>query len=71
MRPGGGASTALGQLDGGTDGAGQPRPRGLPRGTTLLLATAVPHAPHMALHALEEQPQEKGHLVVHQRRGPA
>ena len=52
-------------------GAGQPRPRGLPRGTARLVATKVPHDPHMAVHALEDQPEDTGHLVVHQRGGPA
>ena len=52
-------------------GAGQPRPRGLPRCTALLVATEVPHAPHMTVHALEDQPEDTGHLVVHQRGGPA
>ena len=52
-------------------GGGQPRPRGLPRGTALLVATGVPHDPHMAAHALEDQPEDTGHLVVHQRGGPA
>ena len=52
-------------------GAGQPQPRGLPRGTALLVATGVPHDPHMAVHALEDQPEDTGHLVVHQRGGPA
>ena len=52
-------------------GAGQPRPRGLPRGTALLVATGVPHDPHMAVHALEDQPEDTGHLVVHQRGGKA
>ena len=52
-------------------GAGQPRPRGLPRGTALLVATGVPHDPHMAVHALEDQRGDSGHLVVHQRGGPA
>ena len=51
-------------------GAGQPRPRGLPRGTALLVATGVPHDPHMAVHALEDQPEDTGHLVVHQRGSP-
>ena len=51
--------------------AGPPRPRGLPHGTTLLVATAVPQDVHMALHPLEAQPEELGHLVVHQRGGPA
>ena len=51
--------------------AGQPRPRGLPRGTALLVATGVPHDPHMAVHALEDQTEDTGHLVVHQRGGPA
>ena len=51
-------------------GASPPRPRGLPRGTALLVATEVPHDPHMAVHALEDQPNDKGHLVVHQRGGP-
>ena len=51
-------------------GAGQPRPRGLPRGTALLEATEVQHDPHMAVHALEDQPEDTGHLVVHQRGGP-
>ena len=48
-------------------GAGQPRPRGLPRGTALLVATGLPHDPHIAVHALEDQPEDTGHLVVHQR----
>ena len=48
-------------------GAGQPRPPGLPRGTALLVATEVPHDPHMAVHALEDT----GHVVVHQRGGPS
>ena len=52
-------------------GAGQPRPRRLPCGTTMLVAKAVPQDPHMALHAREDQPEDKGHLVVHQRGGPA
>ena len=52
-------------------GAGQPRPLGLPRGTALLVATEVPHDPHMAVHALEDQPEGTGHLVVHQSGGPA
>ena len=36
--------------------AGQPRSRGLPRGTSLLVAMVVPHDPRMALDALEDQP---------------
>ena len=52
-------------------GAGQPRPRGLPRGTALLVVTEVPHDPHMAVHELEDQPEDTGHLVVHRRGGPA
>ena len=52
-------------------GAGQPKPRGLPRGTALLVATGDPHDPHMAVHALEDQLEDTGHLVVHQRGGPA
>ena len=52
-------------------GAGQPRPRGLPCSTALLVATGVPHHPHMAVHALEDQPEDTGHLVAHQRGGPA
>ena len=52
-------------------GAGQPRPRGLPRGTALLVVTEVPYDPHMAVHALEDQPEDTGHLVVHQRGVPA
>ena len=51
--------------------AGQPRPGGLPCGTALLVVTEVPHDPHMAVHALEDQPDDTGHLVVHQRGGPA
>ena len=50
-------------------GEGQPRPRGLPRGTPLLVATEVPHDPHMAVHTLEDQLGDTGHLVVHQRGG--
>ena len=52
-------------------GTGQPRPRGLPRSTALLVAAEVPHDPHMAVHVLEDQPEGTGHLVVHQRGGPA
>ena len=52
-------------------GAGQPRPCGLPRETALLVATEVPHDPHMAMHTLEDQPEDTRHLVVHQRGGPA
>ena len=52
-------------------GAGQPWPLGLPRGTTLLVATEVPHGQHMAVHTLEDQPEDLGHLVVHQRGGLA
>ena len=52
-------------------GAGQPRTCGLPRGTALLVVTEVPHDPHMVVRALEDQPEHTGHLVVHQRRGPA
>ena len=52
-------------------GAGQPRTRGLPRGTALLVVRKVPHDPHMAVHALEDQPEDTGHLVVHERGGPA
>ena len=52
-------------------GARQPRPGGLPRSTTLLVATAVPHDPHMAGHMLEHQPEDTGHLVVHQCGRPA
>ena len=51
--------------------AGQPRPCGLPRGTALLVATGVPHDPHIAVHALEDQPEDTAHLVVHRRGGPA
>ena len=51
--------------------AGQRRSRGLPHGTTLLVATAMPHNPHMAVHTLEDRPEDTGHLVVHQRGGPA
>ena len=50
---------------------GQPRPRGLPRGTALLVATEVRHDAHMAMHTLEDQPGDTGHLMVHQRAGPA
>ena len=48
-------------------GAGLPRLRGLPHVATLLVATAVPHDPHMALHALEDRPEDAGHLLVHHR----
>ena len=52
-------------------GADHPRPRGLLRGTALLVVTEVPHDPHMAVHTLEDQPEDTGHLVVHQRGGRA
>ena len=52
-------------------GAGQPRPRRLPRGSALIIVTGVPYDPHMAVHALEDQPEDTGNLVVHQRGGPA
>ena len=35
------------------------------------MATEVPHDPHMAVHTLEDQLRDRGHLVVHQRKGPA
>ena len=50
-------------------GEGQPRPRGVARGTTLLVATEVPHNPQMAVHTLEDQPKDTGNLVVHQHGG--
>ena len=37
----------------------------------LLVATEVPHNPQMAVQALEDQPEDTGHLVVQQRGGPA
>ena len=52
-------------------GAGQPRPLGLPRRTTLLVVTTMPHDPHRAVQTLEDQPEDTGHLGVHQRGGPA
>ena len=52
-------------------GEGQPRPRGLPRGTILLMATEVTHDPQMAVHTLEDQPENARYLVVHQCGGPA
>ena len=51
-------------------GAGQSSPRELPRGTTLLVATAVRQNTHMAVHTLEDQQEDTGHLVVHQHAGP-
>ena len=69
MHPSGGASAAPTEWVIVQVGAGQPEPRGLPRGTALLVATGVPHDPHMAVHALEDQPEDTGHLVVHQRGG--
>ena len=71
MHPSGGTSAAPGRVGDSASGAGQPEPRGLPRGTALLVATGVPHDPHMAVHALEDRPEDTGHLVVHQRGGPA
>ena len=52
-------------------GMGQPRPLGLPRGRTLLVATTMPHDPHMAVQTLRDQPEDTGQQVVHQRGGPA
>ena len=52
-------------------GASQPGPCGLPRGIALLVVTEVPHDQHITVHALEDQPEDTGHLVVHQRGGPA
>ena len=52
-------------------GAGQPKPRGLPRGTALLVATGMLYDPNMSVHALEDQPEDTGHPVVHQRGGSA
>ena len=43
-------------------GVGQPRPHGLPRGTILLIATAVQYDPQMALHTPEGQTEDAGHL---------
>ena len=53
------------------EGASHPWHRGLPCGTTELVATAVPHDPHMVMHTLEDHSEDSGHLVVHQRGGPA
>ena len=50
-------------------GAGQPKPRGLPN--ALLVGTGVPHDLHMAVHALEDQLEDTGHLVVDKRGKPA
>ena len=50
-------------------GEGQSRPCGLLRGI-LLVATEVPQNLHMAVHTLENQHGDAGHLVVHQRGGP-
>ena len=71
VRRGDGTGASPDRVGDSAGGGEQPRPRGLPRGTTLLVATAVPHNPHMAVHTLEEQPEDTGHLVVHQRGGPA
>ena len=35
------------------------------------VGAAVPHDPHMAVHSLGDQPEDAGHLVVHQRGGQA
>ena len=71
MHPSGGTSAAPAEWVIVQVGAGQPKPRGLPRGTAQLVATGVLHDPHMAVHALEDQPEDTGHLLVHQRGGPA
>ena len=33
------------------------------------MATGVPDNPHMALHAMDEQPPDRGHVVLYQRGG--
>ena len=37
----------------------------------LLVATEVAHDLHMVVHALDDKPEDTGHLVVHQCGGPA
>ena len=71
MRPSNGTSAAPGRVGDSAGGEGKPKQRGLPRGPTLLVATEVPHDPHMVMHALVDQPEDTGHLVVHQRGGRA
>ena len=71
VHPSDGASAAPDRV-GDRAGGGRPAqapwtpPRHRPAGTT-----EMPHDPHMAVHALEDQPEDTGHLVVHQRGGPA
>ena len=71
MSPGGTTSTAQGRTSVSTGGCRPAQAPELPHSTTLLVATAVPHDPHMAVHALQDQPEGTVHLVVHQRRDPA
>ena len=54
-----------------TGGSGPAQAPGSTPRITLVVATAVPHDPHMAVHVLEHQPEDRGHLVVHPRGGPA
>ena len=67
MHPTDAASAAPGRVGNGAGGGRPAQPRGLPCGTALLVATGVPHDPHMAVHALEDQLEDTGHMVVHQR----
>ena len=71
VHPSDGTSAAPGRV-GDSAGGGRPaRTRGLPRGTAPLVVTEVLHDPNMAVHALEDQPEDTGHLLVHRRGGPA
>ena len=61
MRLSGGRSAAPGRVGNSAGAEGQPKLCGLPRSTALLVATKVPHDPHMAVHTLEDQPEDTGH----------
>ena len=61
--------SAPGRVCDSAGGGGPAQARGLPRGTALLVVTEVRHDPHMAVHALEDQPEDTGHLLVHKRGG--
>ena len=71
MRPSDGTSAAPCRVGDSAGGGGPVQAPWTPPRHALLVATEVPHDPHMAVHTLEDQPEDTGHLVVHQRGGAA
>ena len=71
MHPSGGASAAPGRVGNSAGGGRRAQAPWTPPWHRPAGSYGVPHHPHMAVHALEDQLEDTGHLVVHQRGGPA